>query len=127
MKKENRKIDEVQEPRDVPAAGEQPGNTEQNNQAEQEPEATQTLEATHEPETTEAETAEAEESADMERRLAEAEQRGYLRGRNESIEALMQPPAGFAETLSGMTDTAGNTGEPLILNNLRLSIWERGM
>lgn len=68
-----------------------------------------------------------EEIPDIEARLAEAEQRGYLRGRNERIEALMkepgiferQPPAGVA------APELNSDSSPMILNNPRISIWDR--
>lgn len=46
--------------------------------------------------------------------VAEAERRGYLRGRNERIEALMAEPGVWEER---------NTG-PSILNRPRRSIWD---
>ena len=49
--------------------------------------------------------------------LAEAEHRGYVRGRNESIEKLMAPqPA--------PDPAAASEREVLILNNLRPSVWD---
>ena len=60
------------------------------------------------------------------RQLAEAEQRGYLRGRNESIEQLMREPAPL-ERPSAPLRPAAESGEsaPMILNNPRVSIWDR--
>lgn len=59
---------------------------------------------------------------EIERMVAEAEQRGYLRGRNEQIERLMEAPTGYE------TETLGETGylqgEPMILNSIRPSIWD---
>lgn len=46
--------------------------------------------------------------------VAEAERRGYLRGRNERIEALMAEPGVWEERESG----------PTILNRPRRSIWD---
>lgn len=86
---------------------------------------------TEKPETTrteEAETEAAPEEApavptpeEIEQMMAEAEQRGYLRGRNEQIEQLMEAPTGYE------TETLGEgghlQGEPMILGNLKPSIW----
>lgn len=54
--------------------------------------------------------------------LAAAEQRGYLRGRNERIEELMSEPAMWQRdaTDSGVADES----EVLFLNNRRRSIWD---
>ena len=65
-----------------------------------------------------------ETKPDLEALIAEAEQRGYLRGRNESIEQLMQTPSGF-ESPIGVKTTDDTNGEPLILSNIRPSIWDR--
>ena len=87
---------------------------------------------TEKPETTrteEAETEAAPEEApavptpeEIEQMIAEAEQRGYLRGRNEQIEQLMEAPTGYE------TETLGEgghlQGEPMILGNLKPSIWD---
>lgn len=66
---------------------------------------------------------------DMEAMLAEAEQRGYMRGRNERIEELMNEPAPFARQSSPQRAAEPadppSTSEPLILNNPRVSIWDR--
>lgn len=70
---------------------------------------------------------------DLEARLAEAETRGYLRGRNERIEQLMREPAIFerqrghpsipSSQASGEEWQADS--QPMILNNPRVSIWDR--
>lgn len=70
---------------------------------------------------------------DLEARLAEAETRGYLRGRNERIEQLMREPAIFerqrghpsipSSKASGEEWQADS--QPMILNNPRVSIWDR--
>ncbi len=87
---------------------------------------------TEKPETSrteEAETEAAPEEApavptpeEIEQMMAEAEQRGYLRGRNEQIEQLMEAPTGYE------TETLGEgghlQGEPMILGNLKPSIWD---
>lgn len=81
------------------------------------------------PQPEEAETEAAPEEApaaptpeEIERMVAEAEQRGYLRGRNEQIEQLMEAPTGYE------TETLGEgghlKGEPMILGNLKPSIWD---
>lgn len=75
-------------------------------------------EATEPPETTE---------ADIEARIAEAETRGYLRGRNESIAELMREPAVFErQHAPGIPPLPENRedSQPMILNNPRVSIWD---
>jgi hypothetical protein len=63
----------------------------------------------------------------LERLVAEAEERGYLRGRNESIAELMKRPGMFeradADSMSDSADSAGSS-EVMILNNLRPSVWD---
>lgn len=74
--------------------------------------------ATEPPETTE---------ADIEARIAEAETRGYLRGRNESIAELMREPAVFERQHAPGTPPSQENREdsqPMILNNPRVSIWD---
>ena len=51
--------------------------------------------------------------------VAEAEMRGYMRGRNESIENLMKAPEGVAEK---MEEAASEPVE--ILSRSRVSIWD---
>lgn len=51
---------------------------------------------------------------DIEALVAAAERRGYLRGRNERIEALMAKPGVWEE----------RTSSPTILNRPRRSIWD---
>lgn len=65
-------------------------------------------------------------AADLEAALAEAEQRGYLRGRNERIEELMQRP-GIMErdTTQVINEADGNGAEPAFLSRLNVSIWDR--
>lgn len=68
-----------------------------------------------------------DDGAELQARLAEAENRGYLRGRNERIEQLMrepsvfqrQPPAG-QPAVDWQADSS-----PMILNNPRISIWDK--
>lgn len=75
-------------------------------------------EAMEPPETTE---------ADIEARIAEAETRGYLRGRNESIAELMREPAVFERQHAPGTPPLPENREdsqPMILNNPRVSIWD---
>lgn len=55
--------------------------------------------------------------------LAEAEQRGYLRGRNERIEELMRAPAPLARSQAPATATTDS--EPMILSTPRVSIWDK--
>lgn len=64
-------------------------------------------------------------ASEIEVLVAQAEERGYLRGRNESIERLMHQP-GILEQEPWRRETPGQTdSEPMILNNLRVSIWDR--
>lgn len=61
--------------------------------------------------------------ADIEALIAEAEQRGYLRGRNENIESLMQAPGIYERPRDKPAAHADQTSEVLILNNIRRSVW----
>lgn len=67
---------------------------------------------------------------DFEARIAEAETRGYFRGRNERITELMREPAIFerqaapAGRPSKDEDWQGDS-QPMILNNPRVSIWDK--
>lgn len=56
---------------------------------------------------------------DIDRLIAEAELRGYMRGRNERIEQLMHPVESPAD--DGVDPD--RPSEVLILNNLRESVW----
>ena len=62
------------------------------------------------------------EKPDLEALLAEAERKGYLKGRNERIEELMKEPRMFQE-LTGPKSSAPQTEESF-LANLRPSIWD---
>jgi|GEM_PF-963733 len=58
--------------------------------------------------------------------LAEAENRGYLRGRNESIEELMSRPGMLERNAAQRSaDDADGGSEPMILSHCRVSIWDR--
>ena len=61
---------------------------------------------------------------DLEALLAEAEERGYLRGLNERAENLMnRPSVGYSPaTCQSCVRTAED--EVMILNNIRPSIWD---
>lgn len=61
---------------------------------------------------------------EIERLIAEAEARGYERGRNEGIEAWMRE--GVAERCDGRRVIGDDMGdsEVMILNNMRRSVWE---
>ena len=61
---------------------------------------------------------------EIERLIAEAEARGYERGRNEGIEAWMRE--GVAERWDGRQVIGDDVGdsEVMILNNMRKSVWE---
>lgn len=63
-------------------------------------------------------------SVEIERLIAEAEARGYERGRNEGIEAWMRE--GVAERWDGRRVIGDDVGdsEVMILNNMRRSVWE---
>ena len=71
--------------------------------------------------------------ADIEARIAEAENRGYMRGRNERIAELMRQPALFERQTSpsardapgGIAADSQGDSLPMILNNPRVSIWDR--
>lgn len=58
-----------------------------------------------------------------EKALAEAEQRGYLRGRNEHIEELMRAPAPLSRRQAPTAAAADS--EPMILSTPRVSIWDK--
>ena len=60
---------------------------------------------------------------DIQQLIAEAEERGYLRGRNENIANLMQAPPDALPDVDSPTDTA-TSGHILILNNLKPGIWD---
>ncbi len=70
---------------------------------------------------------------DIEARIAEAENRGYMRGRNERIAELMRQPALFERQTSpsardapgGIAADSQGDSLPMILNNPRVSIWDR--
>jgi hypothetical protein len=71
-------------------------------------------------------------AAEVEQRVAEAEERGYLRGRNEQIEQLMHSPGVFqrvADTDGGVAAAAGNfadnDSEIMVLSHPRVSIWDK--
>lgn len=60
---------------------------------------------------------------DVEALIAEAEQRGYLRGRNEAIEVEMRRLSQW-ENRRNPDDDERNVSQPLILNHLRRSVWD---
>ena len=59
-----------------------------------------------------------DDSSELERRIAEAEERGYLRGRNERIEELMKGRPGMRQDVC----RDGTEGLP-ILRKIRESVW----
>lgn len=59
---------------------------------------------------------------DVEQLIAEAEQRGYLRGRNERIEVEMRRPSLLENNRNAERDV--EVSQPLILNHLRRSVWD---
>lgn len=63
-------------------------------------------------------------AADIERLIAEAEARGYERGRNAGIEAWMQEGREERGDGRAVVDDDVGDSEVLILNNMRRSVWE---
>lgn len=59
---------------------------------------------------------------DVDALIAEAEQRGYVRGRNEKIELEMQRPPMWN---GDVPEVEGGENQPPILSNMRQSVWER--
>lgn len=87
---------------------------------------TNCLEATDNPVEVSADAADSTTSSDapnIEQLIAEAEQRGYLRGRNESIKQLMAQPAMY-EQLNARPHQPSTDSEVMILNNMRRSVWD---
>ena len=70
-----------------------------------------------------AEDVQKESDARIEALVAEAEQRGYLRGRNEKISALMQEP-GMLERSDSMGIDIGYAENVPILRREKVSIWD---
>ncbi len=68
----------------------------------------------------------AAEKPSLEQLIAEAEQRGYLRGRNEKIEQLMSAP-GLYERIDSprATPTEASESNFELLRHQRVSIWDR--
>ncbi len=62
----------------------------------------------------------------IEAMVAEAEMRGYLRGRNESIEELMKKPGESSKPLTPNPGLPPAGGTADILQRIRESIWDRG-
>lgn len=60
---------------------------------------------------------------DVDRLVAEAEERGYLRGRNERIEELMKRPGVFEPSAEERSGGDRQKPEVMILNNMRHSVW----
>lgn len=109
-------VEETASPETTPAQTSQPDVPEETDPEDDAPQSAP--EATEPPETTE---------ADIEARIAEAETRGYLRGRNESIAELMREPAVFERQHTPGTPPPQENREdsqPMILNNPRVSIWD---
>lgn len=63
------------------------------------------------------------ETVDIETAIAEAEQRGYLRGLNERAEALMRRPS-TGQSAKERPQQEVPADEVLILNTTRRSIWD---
>lgn len=122
MKKEKKFIENEKNSRDITPVVPEP-ETESSDDSKSETEQPET------PQPEEAETEAAPEEApaaptpeEIERMVAEAEQRGYLRGRNEQIEQLMEAPTGYEPETLG--EGGHLKGEPMILGNLKPSIWD---
>lgn len=64
-----------------------------------------------------------EQKPDVEKLIAEAEQRGYLRGVNEQIEKRMARP-GLLEIAVGDADKTENPRRCQILNVVRPCVWD---
>lgn len=58
----------------------------------------------------------------VERMVKDAEERGYLRGRNEAVDALMERPG--CGKLSECTDEDDGEDAVMILREMRRSVWE---
>lgn len=56
--------------------------------------------------------------------IAEAEERGYLRGRNEKIAIEMRSPALWETIREPAHKAEAEKPQPLILNHLRHSVWD---
>ena len=69
-------------------------------------------------------------SEDLARAVAEAEQRGYLRGRNESISQSMrrngiwEQPRHSEDTPQPAPSSADGDDDPVLLRRIRPSIWD---
>lgn len=68
----------------------------------------------------------AAEQHSLKKLIAEAEQRGYLRGRNEKIEQLMSAP-GLYERIDNPRDTSTYSDDNSfeLLRHQRISIWDK--
>lgn len=69
-------------------------------------------------------------SVDLQALLAQAEERGYLRGRNEQIAALMRQPGMFGSPATNSAapespSVAAAASDVMILNTQRVSIWDK--
>ena len=62
---------------------------------------------------------------DMEAAIAEAEQRGYMRGRNERIEELMHRPGIMERPGSQEIHQATTRNDRGFLSHIKVSIWDR--
>lgn len=126
-----------EENKEMPANEPQPTpQVKQTNEAKESPEDEKTSKTIEPPEPgqpqepTQAPAPGAPSTDDFEARIAEAETRGYLRGRNERIAELMREPAIFerqaapAGRSSRDEDWQGES-QPMILNNPRVSIWDK--
>lgn len=62
--------------------------------------------------------------ADLASRLAEAEQRGYLRGRNEAVHLAMERPAMWQVAGSDLHAEPPTESDAAFLRHIRPSIWD---
>lgn len=65
----------------------------------------------------------AEAGADVARLVAEAEERGYVRGRNEAIAEAMKR-RGVWEGPSAQSGSGSARSRPVVLSNVRRSVWD---
>lgn len=65
-----------------------------------------------------------ENSLDIDALIAEAEQRGYLRGLNERAEKQLQRPSVGSAPEQEHREYVAENNEVMILNNIRKSVWD---
>lgn len=65
-----------------------------------------------------------ENPLDIDALIAEAEQRGYLRGLNEQAEKQLQRPSVGSSPENEHREYIAENNEVMILNNIRKSVWD---